>query len=346
MPARLLLGFVIALCGSLTAVSLHTPLPWMLGALVVTAATKIAGVRSASLPALRCAGQWVLGVGLGLYFTPAVIDEIARNILPLVIGALFAVVVGLGGAWFLRRAGGVEFSTAFFSSTIGGAAEMANLSDRYGGKVSLVASAHSLRILLVVVLVPLGFRLSGVNGAGLFVPAVQQIDPAGLAILFALGGCGALLAQRINIPNAWVLGPMAATIILTAQDVALSAMPSFLINGAQLLIGWALGDRYTPDFFRTAPRFMVLILVYTLVAIVLGIAVSAALGPAIDISVPTLILGLAPGGVAEMCITAKVLQLGVPLVTAFQVFRLAAVLLVSGPLYRILLRQFPALRSE
>jgi uncharacterized membrane protein AbrB (regulator of aidB expression) len=34
-----------------------------------------------------------------------------------------------------------------------------------------------------------------------------------------------------------------------------------------------------------------------------------------------------------MAITAKVLQLGVPLVTAFQVFRMAGVVLVTGPLY-------------
>jgi uncharacterized membrane protein AbrB (regulator of aidB expression) len=34
-----------------------------------------------------------------------------------------------------------------------------------------------------------------------------------------------------------------------------------------------------------------------------------------------------------MSITAKVLQLGVPVVTAFQVCRLVAVLVLTGPLY-------------
>jgi uncharacterized membrane protein AbrB (regulator of aidB expression) len=47
----------------------------------------------------------------------------------------------------------------------------------------------------------------------------------------------------------------------------------------------------------------------------------------------TLILGSSPGGIAEMAITAKVLQLGVPVVTAFQVCRLVAVLLIVGPMY-------------
>jgi uncharacterized membrane protein AbrB (regulator of aidB expression) len=38
-----------------------------------------------------------------------------------------------------------------------------------------------------------------------------------------------------------------------------------------------------------------------------------------------------------MAITAKVLQLGVPVVTAFQVCRLVAVLLMVGPIFQWLL---------
>jgi uncharacterized membrane protein AbrB (regulator of aidB expression) len=47
----------------------------------------------------------------------------------------------------------------------------------------------------------------------------------------------------------------------------------------------------------------------------------------------TLILGTSPGGIAEMAITAKVLQLGVPVVTAFQVCRLVAVLVLVAPMF-------------
>jgi uncharacterized membrane protein AbrB (regulator of aidB expression) len=47
----------------------------------------------------------------------------------------------------------------------------------------------------------------------------------------------------------------------------------------------------------------------------------------------TLILGTSPGGIAEMAITAKVLQLGVPVVTAFQVCRLVAVLVLVEPMF-------------
>ena len=54
----------------------------------------------------------------------------------------------------------------------------------------------------------------------------------------------------------------------------------------------------------------------------------------------TLLLGLAPGGIAEMAITAKVLQLGVPLVTAFQVTRMALVVMVTGPLFKLFICKY------
>jgi uncharacterized protein len=48
----------------------------------------------------------------------------------------------------------------------------------------------------------------------------------------------------------------------------------------------------------------------------------------------TLVLATAPGGIAEMCITAKVLQLGVPLVTAAHVTRVVVLITTKGPTYR------------
>ena len=47
-----------------------------------------------------------------------------------------------------------------------------------------------------------------------------------------------------------------------------------------------------------------------------------------------MLLGKSPGGIAEMCLTAKVLELGVPLVTAFHIMRYVIVLLLTGPIYR------------
>ena len=52
----------------------------------------------------------------------------------------------------------------------------------------------------------------------------------------------------------------------------------------------------------------------------------------------TLVLAAAPGGVAEMCITAKVLQLGVPLVTVCHVLRVIVLTVGAPGLYRLFMR--------
>jgi hypothetical protein len=52
----------------------------------------------------------------------------------------------------------------------------------------------------------------------------------------------------------------------------------------------------------------------------------------------TMVLATSPGGIAEMALTARVLHLGVPVVTAFHVARMVVVVLGIGPLYRAWMR--------
>jgi uncharacterized membrane protein AbrB (regulator of aidB expression) len=54
------------------------------------------------------------------------------------------------------------------------------------------------------------------------------------------------------------------------------------------------------------------------------------------IPIPTAILAAAPGGIAEMSLTAQVLHFGVPVVTVFHVSRVLVMVLTVGPLYRLL----------
>jgi uncharacterized membrane protein AbrB (regulator of aidB expression) len=49
----------------------------------------------------------------------------------------------------------------------------------------------------------------------------------------------------------------------------------------------------------------------------------------------TAVVATTPGGIGEMALTAKALQLGVPIVTAFHAVRMAAVVLTAGGLYAL-----------
>lgn len=332
----LALGLALSLAGAALCLALHTPLPWMIGPLVFTAAAKMARAPLRASYVGRNAGQWVIGTALGLYFTPEVTRQIVRHGGGIVLGALFAFVLCLIGTALLKRFARVDFRTAFFASAIGGASEMAVLAERYEATVDRVAAAHSLRILLVVLTIPALYAMAGVHGLDPYVPGPKGVQPLGLIVLIAVTAGAAFVLQSRRLPNPWVIGPMMIAILLTSNGIVFSALPQWMVNGGQLLIGWSLGDRFTPGFFRAAPRFLGCVAVFTYLAMGLAALFGWGLAAASDIHPATLILGTTPGGIAEMCITAKVLQLGVPVVTAFHVVRMAFVVLVTGPLYRLL----------
>ena len=76
--------------------------------------------------------------------------------------------------------------------------------------------------------------------------------------------------------------------------------------------------------------------VCTIFALIVSAGFGWLLADCCDLHFATAILATAPGGIAEMSLTAKTLELGVPIVTAFHVSRMAVLVLTIGPLFRVL----------
>jgi uncharacterized protein len=339
---RVALTLLLALAAAVLCAWLRTPLPWMLGPLLATALASVLGAPTESAGPLRNAGQWTIGTALGLYFTPQVTALVAGLWWAIVLAIVWALGLGvLFGLW-LQRVNAHRLpqvpaaalrATTYFSGGIGGASEMTLLAEREGARTDLVAAAHSLRLLIVTIAIPFGMQFSGMAGIDATAPGPREVVWPGLALLALSTGLGALAMGRLGRANPWFMGALVVAMGLTMASVTLSAIPQWLSNAAQLVIGVSLGVRFTAEFIHTAPRWLGTVALGTVVMIVLCGAFAAALSWATGIHVATMILGTSPGGIAEMAITAKVLQLGVPVVTAFQVCRLVAVLLLVEPLY-------------
>lgn len=334
---RTLLTVGVALAAALACKALRTPLPWMIGPLLATALASAAGLPLAASRRLRDGGQWIIGTALGLHFTP----EVARLVLglapALAAGVLWSLLLGHGFyrvLWRCERARGLQPATAYFAAAIGGASEMAILAERAGAQVDRVAAAHATRVLIVVVLIPLVFAGLGVHGADLHHPAARSVQPAGLAALLAATACGGALLRWLGLPNPWVLGALAVGMGLSASGQSWSSLPRPLVDAAQLLIAITLGVRFTPATLRAAPRWLGAVAAGTLAMVAASAVFAAALAWAAGLHPATVLLGTSPGGMAEMAISAAVLGLGVPVVTAFHVLRYAAVLVLTQPLWR------------
>lgn len=336
---RRLAGAVASLVGALIAVWLGIPLPWLLGPLFVVASLRLMSAPVAAYMPLRNAGQWIIGVSLGLYFSPQIVGLITQHWPLLLLGMMVSLVLAAMGTWLLTAFGRADLKTAWFSSAIGGASEMSILAERYNARVDLVASAHSLRVLAVVTIIPFGFEWAGISGSMTTTLSKLPVNHFHLAVVVVLATLGGLLFRRFRVASSWVLGPLCATALLTVNELTVTSIPGWVVNMGQLFLGWSLGDRYRPAFFKAAPRFLSVVGVFSLLSIGLVFIVGILASRLTDLPLPTLWLGMAPGGLAEMAITAKVLMLGVPMVTAFQVSRMAFVVIVTGWIYERFLKR-------
>jgi membrane AbrB-like protein len=324
-----------ALGGAVVAIWLRLPLPWFLGPLLTLAIANMSGARLPSLPRARDGGQWIIGIALGLYFTPEVTQEILRLAPWIIANIAFVWVLALLGAWLLHRLSAESATTCFFAAPIGGASEMATQAERHGGRVDRVAAAHSLRIMMVALIVPFSLQWLGIRGIDPYAPAAADFSLVGLLLLGAVAAAGAVVLARFGVPNEWMLGPLLVSAAITAQGITLTALPTAVSNAGQLLIGIALGTRFAPEFFRAAPRYLAAVAFVTLVYLGLSALFGWWLAAVARLAVPTAVVATTPGGIGEMAITAKVLQLGAPIVSAFHSIRMAAVVLLAGPAFRL-----------
>ena len=325
------------LAGGFIASLIGWPLPWMIGSLLAIILVRcLTPWQLREIPGGRKFGQWVIGVGIGLHFTPQVMEQVASHFGLIFFGALLTSVSSVVGVWLLRRTG-EDRATAFFSSMPGGSGEMVNLGARNGANLGQVAAGQSLRVLVVVLCVPALFKYLLGEGAPLSHAGV--VDWRWLVLIFPLGALLAWLWQRLGQPNPWLFGPLLLSALISVSFDLHIGLPNGASQLGQWLIGSGLGCHFNRAFFRRAPSFLGRTLVATALTMFIAAACAWGLSVFTHLDLRSLTLGMMPGGIAEMSLTAETLQLSVPLVTAMQVMRLLFVLFLAEPLFRYWCRQ-------
>ena len=334
-------GIAVSAAGGALFAWIGTPLPWMIGAIFGMAAVQLSGLpwEVEPLPGARHVAFVVVGTSLGLYFTAPVVAQVA-NQWPWFIALGFAAIgFGLASAWVLARLSGCDRTTAFFGSMPGGAAEMAMMGERYGAKPDRVALAHSMRVILVVTLFPIGITVAGFHATEDYRPVTIAFDWAGLAQLLAIAGTMGLIARRARLPTPFMMGALVTSIGLTVTGHTFSSVPAPFTNAAQVFMGCALGARFDRDFLSAAPAFLKGLVPSVALTLGLALLVGVGLSYGAGVYLGAGLLAAAPGGIAEMSITAKVLRINVAFVTAAHVLRYLIVVLLTVPIYRLFIRR-------
>lgn len=340
-PRAIALALALGLSGGVVAWWLRVPLAWMIGPMVATAAASAYGLSLAQIPAGRQVGQAVVGVAIGLRMTPAVLAGTISLAPAIVIATIGVVVVTTAAALLLRPLARVDARTAFFATAAAGMADMAQVARRHGGDADAVATVHAIRVFVVVLMVPVLVVAFGTGGSIEEAPTEGAHPWAWLVLMPGALVCAWALMPA-GFPNPWLVGPMLGAAAFAAIEPFRAAVPWGALVVAQLAIGIALGVRFRRESLVRLPRVAIGGLAVALLLVAAAAAGGALLAAATGLPYAAAFLAVAPAGITEMVLTAKIMRLDATAVTAFQIVRIAVIAATILPvfgLYRMVARR-------
>jgi len=316
------------------AKSIGIPLPWMIGPLILAGAFGMAEVEVPRHRHYRPLGQLIVATAVGLYFTPEAFAEVTQHAVAMVTAAVLTIAAGFVAAIVLYRLAWVDGSQAFFAAMPGGPAEMAVLAERWGVPGPPVVFSQTLRIVFIVLFIPpLLMWFSGIS-----VPAVRptaEVHLPGLALLYAIAAAVTFAMRWAQIPNCNFLGPMAVGAIISVTGYQLSGVPTPVLAAGQILLGLSLGSQFNRQQIRRDVRFAWAAVIATVVLLAQCAAVAFGLWVIVGNNpFGGFFLATAPGSVTEMALTAKLLDQGVAMVTAYHLVRIFIVIPLAPLLHR------------
>jgi membrane AbrB-like protein len=328
---RLAIGLSIGVTGGALFAWIGAPLAWMLGAMIGVTAASLAGARLAVHPVLRTVMVAVLGVMLGASFTPDMLGQMTGWIgaVVLLIGYL-AVTLAIAYAYF-RSVAGFGQVTSYFSGAPGGLTEMALMGEAKGGDIRVISLIHATRILVVVATIPVYFRVV----EGIDVPSLPPgVGIAGIALsdallLTACAVIGYPLAKVARLPAAALVGPMILSAVIHLKGWSTVPPPVELIAAAQVVVGTAIGARFTGLRFSHVWPYLLVAAGSALLMMAAAVVTAVAFAGLLGMEPAGLILALTPGGLIEMGLIALSLGVDTAFVSTMHVLRITAVVILA-----------------
>ncbi len=335
----LALALLVGAAGGTLFALARMPLAWMMGAMLFTTGAALAGARMHVPTPLRAVFVTVLGVLLGSAFTPDLINQVPRFATGLAVQVCFMAMGTMAAYYVYRRYGRYDRVSSFFSATPGGMSEMTILAESMGGDPRVVSLNHTIRIIVVVTLIPFYFRFvegldvpSSPRGAGF-----SQLDPLDGLVLVACAAIGYPLARWLRFPAAQLMGPMILSALVHITGITSSAVPPVITALAQLVVGTAVGCRFVGGYaMRALAKVGAIAAATSFVYVLLALVTVGVVSQFADLNAPILFLSLAPGGLAEMSLIALALGVDTAFVAIMHFLRVLIVMTMAAPFFKLL----------
>lgn len=322
--ARLALFFLAGAAGGWLFQRIGSPLPWMIGPLVVTAVLCVSGLLVVQVPnRIRPLGQVVVATQVGLTFSPETLQSLIELGPIIILTAFSTLACILAVAIASSRWSGMTPAQSFLASVPTSPVEAAAMAVERGIDPAPVILSQTLRLSAVVLVLPVTmFALEGWPAGRSMPYADTPFDPWAI-LLLAVCGYGAMqLFRLLRIPNPNFLGPLTVAAALAASGHAPGPYPGAILALAQVVLGCWLGSTFRRELLVRAGRLVLTATASVLAVLALCSSIAGAIALMAGLDWRLLVLGAAPGGVTEMALTAKFLHQNATIVTAFHLTRI------------------------
>ncbi|MEG6584130.1 AbrB family transcriptional regulator [Dendrosporobacter sp. 1207_IL3150] len=329
--------FLIAVSGALIFNYLHIPLPWMLGSLTAVGAYKIVMAKSLKCPRkLRNTSLVILGYAIGRPFSQDAGLKIIEQLPLMVLVTTITIAASLFIGYIMHKKTGISLASGLLGSVPGGLSQMVVLAEEIAGSsVTIVTFIQTVRLLTVIFTVPF-LATHGLAGTENLHNQIVQPQLSGEStevvsalMFFLIVVVSALGAKYAKLPTPYLLGPILATgftIIITGIEAP--ALPSAVIIAAQIVFGVYLGTSINISSISNYPLLLPYAVCGSLAIVSTALAAGYLLNFLGRMPLITGFLSTAPGGMAEMGLTAMQLHADISIIVAYQLFRLLVILII------------------
>ncbi|MBM85148.1 MAG: ammonia monooxygenase [Rhodospirillaceae bacterium] len=337
------MALVFGAVGGTVFAILKMPLPWMLGSMVFVTVASVSGAP-VRLPNMLRQGMVVfIGAMLGSQFTPDLLNRIGQwaiTVSGLFVYASLAVTLVI---LYLKKVGRYNPPTAYFAAAPGGLNDMTLIGRDMGGDDRTIALTHASRILLVVMTLPILFRIfGGYEAPAGLLPRGPGFDLP-LREYLVLGICvtvGPFIARHLRLPAAFLLGALAFSAIAHLSGWANAAPPAGLVAVAQVILGTAVGCRFSGIHYSEVLRTIRISIGSAVILMSTAVAFGLLLAEYTGLPWYVITLAYAPGGLAEMSLVAYGIGQDVAFVATHHLCRIALVVLFAPIAFSLIRRLF------
>ena len=334
---KFVLVIAISIPSAIIADYIKLPLAWFLGPMLATSVGALMGLKI-KIPRIVLSSILILlGLYIGNYIDKDLFSQIHEWVLTSLIMLIYIILSIFIVSIYLQKFSKYEKKTSIFSAAPGALGPLMILAEDQKTDLSHVATAHLIRLIIIVTVFPFFVNSYYDADLGEFVQeTLKNQDISNLFILIILSIIFIMIFDRLKVPAALLSGTLVASGFLQITEIASYQISPKIVDYCLLILGASVGCRFADKTFNEVAKNAFHSFVATFLLVFLGVIAAFAASLIIDKNFFTLLLSYCPGGIYEVAVIAIFFNLDPEFVSFHHIIRLLMILFIVPLILRFL----------